>query len=105
MGFLDTIASFIPFSGTADAEAPSKDEVDDSEVTKDDSTEEEATEESKDEGGEEEEEEEEEEEDEVVDPAEALRERESALSKQETTLTLCRMHRVERMPSREAPLR
>jgi hypothetical protein len=72
MGFLDTIASFIPFSGTADAEAPPKDEVEDnaSEVTKDDGAEEEESEEAKDE-----EEEEEEEEDEVVDPAEAIRQR------------------------------
>jgi hypothetical protein len=70
MGFLDAIASFIPFSGSADAEAPTKDEVEDNEVTKDDA-EEDTSEESKDE---EEEEEEEEDEDEVVDPAEAIRE-------------------------------
>jgi len=72
MGILDTIASFIPFTGVADAEAPPKDEVEDndSEVTKDDGAEE-------DEKGEEaagEEEEEEEDEDEVVDPMDALRE-------------------------------
>jgi hypothetical protein len=79
MGFLDTLASFIPFSGSVDAEAPPKDEVEDkdSEVTKEDGgEEEEKDEEAK--GEEQEEEEEEEEEDEVVDPAEAIREGELA---------------------------
>ena len=104
MGFLDTIASFIPFSGSADAEAPPKDEVEDnaSEVTKDDGAEEEESEEAKDE---EEEEEEEEDEDEVVDPAEAIRQRGSTWSGYETILTLCRMHGFQGVPARETPLR
>jgi ubiquinol-cytochrome c reductase subunit 6 len=78
MGFFDSIASYIPFSGTVEAEAPAQDEVEDNanEVTKDDGAEEEGAEESKDD--EQEEEEEEEEEDEVVDPAEAIRQGQSA---------------------------
>jgi ubiquinol-cytochrome c reductase subunit 6 len=76
MGFLDTIASFIPFTGSIDAEAPTKDESEEngSEVTKDESEEEDQDEEAKDE---EDEEEEEEDEDEVEDPAEPIKEGEA----------------------------
>jgi hypothetical protein len=95
MGFLDTIASFIPFSGSADAEAPTKDEAE-NEVTKEDAEEEETSEESK---GEEEEEEEEEDEDEVVDPAEAIREGGFARTKRLKCLTPLQNAQVQRNAS------